>query len=88
MDDFAAENVLLGIVQLGITDHVLEVTNNIERSIRTRSLRSAILKIIELNPADFDPVILTPERILHVRNLIEDYELIPRALVWNQAKTW
>lgn len=84
MDEFAAENVLLGITQMGLTDHVLLTTSFINQALKSGSLYSAINEIKKLNPEHFDQVILTPARLLVFRNKILTFLGKPLVSSWNQ----
>jgi hypothetical protein len=85
---FIAENVMMGITQLGLTNHVRKTLFQIDHAIATGSLKDAIEEIIDINPDSLDSVVLTAERVLKFRNEIELYLEVPLATQWNQAKTW
>lgn len=82
--DFATENVLLGITQLGLTMHVRKVTADVTNALITGSLYDAITEMKKFTEEDMDPIILTPARILAFRNKIEDHLGIPRAMAWDE----
>jgi hypothetical protein len=91
--EFIRENILLGISHLSfkgipLTDHVLNITSKIMMAFETGSTKSAIRRIIELNPDDFDGVILNEERILKLRNKIESFHGWPLSTSYNQPPTW
>lgn len=90
---FIRENIILGISNrtfngVELTDHVLEVTERIMAAFATGSTKSAIRRIIELDSADFDGVILNETRILQMRNEIESFHGWPLATSYNQPPTW
>jgi hypothetical protein len=88
MKDFVVENVMLGITQRGLTKHVRLTTREIKDALESGSLRDAIMEIRALDPADFDPVILTPARLLLFRNKIETWLGVPLADSWDAPETW
>lgn len=82
--EFATENVLLGITQLGLTNHVRTTCFEVTNALSTGSLYDAITEIKAIDPSAFDSVILTPARVLAFRNKIETYLGVPLATEWNQ----
>lgn len=81
--DYVKENVSLGITQLGLTNHIRKTCWQIGDALRTGSLYDAIYEIKQLDPNDFDQVILTPARILNLRNKIEEFLEISISQNWN-----
>lgn len=86
--DFVTQNVMLGITQRSLTNHVRKTLREVKDAIETGSLYDAITEVKLLNPADFDDVILTPARLLVFRNAIETYLNVPLASAWNDDETW
>lgn len=83
--EFATENVLLGITQLGLTSHVRRTCVEVVSALTTGSLYDAIDEIKKISPDSLDANILTPERVLVFRNKIEQQLGIPLATVWNEG---
>lgn len=88
LSDFVKENVLLGITQRGLTNHVRRTLFQVKDAIESGSLYDAITEIKNLPESAFDSVILTPQRMLHFRNRIEIFVKVPIASSWNQTETW
>lgn len=87
-DDFIAENLLLGITQLGLTNHVRKTLQEVKDALETGSIYDAITEIKNLNSEDFDETILTENRILLFRRKIEQWLGVPYAVNWNDPETW
>lgn len=81
--DFIAENVMLGVTQRGLTNHVRKMLREVKDAIQSGSLYDAIVEIKNLNTSDFDSVIVTPARILVFRNKIETYLKMSLSTHWN-----
>lgn len=88
VDEFLKENVLLGITQLGLTNHVRKTLREVKDAVDTGSLYDAISEIVVISLDDLDSNILTEERLLAFRNKIEIFLEIPLSEVWNQKETW
>ena len=82
--DFAAENVAMGITQLGLTNHVRKALSEVTSCLVTGSLYDAVTEIKLLNPNTFDNYILTPSRLLVFRNKIETYLGVTLSSSWNE----
>jgi hypothetical protein len=82
--DFATENTVLGITQLGLTSHILRVTAPILSAIQTGAFHVAIEEIRKIPVQELDNKILTPDRLKKFRNKIEAFLEIPLAKEWNQ----
>jgi hypothetical protein len=88
MNQFIEENLLLGVTQLGLTNHVRKFLREIKDALETGSLYDAITEIRNLDRSGFDSVIITPARILLFRNEIETKLGKPLATTWDQEETW
>lgn len=88
IENFAAENVFLGISQLGLTNHVRTSLSQVSGALMVYSLKDAIEELIKLDDSILDDRILTPARLLSFRNKIEDFLGVPRGTEWNGPKTW
>ena len=82
-DDFIAENLILGITPLGLTNHVRKTLREVGDALRTGSLYDAIYEISVVSNTTFDPVILTAARLLAFRNKIEEYLGLTLATSYN-----
>jgi len=80
----AAQNIALGITQAGLTNHVRRVTLNVRDALMSGSLYDAIAELKLIDPIDFDPIFITPERVLSARNDIETYLGLPLATTWDE----
>lgn len=88
-NSFINENIALGITQLGLTNKVRKALREIKDAIETGSVYDAITEIRALHPInDFDPYIITPERVLSFRNQIEIWLEVPLATTWDEPETW
>lgn len=85
---FIIENVLLGITQLGLTNHVRKTLMQVDHAIQNGSLYDAIEEIAAIPPESLDAAILSESRILAFRNKLESHVGVPLATTWNQPKTW
>lgn len=83
ISDVRNENIALGITQLGITNNVRKILFQVADALRTGSLFDAIYEISILDQENFDQAILTPTRLLDIRNRIESYLAIPRSNAWD-----
>jgi len=70
---FAAENVLLGITQRGMTSSVRHILADVVQCLQTGSLYDAMDQIRSIPSGSKDPVIITDARLLVCINLIESY---------------
>jgi hypothetical protein len=70
---FAAENVLMGITQAGMTRTVRLITHEVVASLGTGSLYDALQCIRDIDPADYDATFITEARLLAFLNKIEVY---------------
>ena len=80
INEFAAENVLLGITQAGKTGFVRKACREITDALITGSLYDAILEVKALPEDVKDPVFLSNTRLLSLVNKVEDYLKIPRSV--------
>ena len=72
-EDFLIENVMLGITRKGLTNKVRRCLYHVKNAIDTASLYDAIYEISQIPESEFDPDILTADRLLAFRNKIEDF---------------
>jgi hypothetical protein len=79
IDEFAAENVLLGITQAGKTGFVRKACREVTDALMTGSLYDALTEVRALPPEVKDPVFLSDTRLLSLMNRVEDYLKIPRS---------
>jgi hypothetical protein len=79
IDEFAAENVLLGITQAGKTGFVRKACREVTDALMTGSLYDALTEVRALPPEVKDPVFLSDVRLLALVNRVEDYLKIPRS---------
>lgn len=71
--EFAAENVLLGITQAGMTHTVRVVLGPALGALQTGSLYDAIAELKAIDNADKDSTFVTDVRLLAFVNKIEEY---------------
>lgn len=71
--EFAAENVLLGITQLGMTGTVLAHLQGVMEAVAAGSLYEAITRIRDVPPENYDSTFITAPRLLSFVNRIEAY---------------
>jgi hypothetical protein len=76
---FAAENVLLGITQAGMTTTVRNVTADAVSALSTGSLYDAIAAVRNIPAEDKDAVFVTDTRMLAFINSIETYLGLPNS---------
>lgn len=76
VDDFAIENVILGIDGAG-SDNVLNKLNKALEALSNGYLETAIRRVKAINHADFDGTFLTEARLLIYVNRIETYRGLP-----------
>lgn len=77
MKEFAAENVLLGITQAGMTNTVRKRLSEVTNALLTGSLYDAIYEVRQIPPEHKDDTFITDARLLVFINKIEKYLLIP-----------
>lgn len=77
VDRFAAANVLLGITQAGMTNHVRKAMREVLDALATGSLYDAIYEIRQIPEESKDPVFINDTRLLEAINAIETYLEIP-----------
>lgn len=70
---FAAQNVLLGITQAGMTGTVLQVLAPTLSALVSGSLYEAINRARDVPTENYDPTFITAARVLQVINQIEEY---------------
>lgn len=75
--EFAAQNVLMGITQAGMTATVRAVTGSVMLALQTGSLYDAIQECRDIAPSDMDGVFITEARLLTFVHKIETYLGIP-----------
>lgn len=73
IDRFAAENVLLGITQAGMTGAVLNKMSGVMSALLTGSLYEAIARTKAIPESDYDATFITEARLLSFVNKIESY---------------
>ena len=71
--EFTAENILLGITQAGLTNHVRKTSHEIVNALETGSLYDAMYEIRQVPAEDKDAVFLSDARLLCLVNCIETY---------------
>lgn len=79
--DFAAENVLMGITQDGMTGTVRRNLASVVSCLTTGSLYDAIHEIKAIPPEDKDSKYMSNARLTIFMNKIEDYLGVPRTEV-------
>lgn len=79
IQEFAAENVLLGITQAGMTGTVLVKLSGVLEAVSAGSLYEAISRIKTVPQSDYDSTFITAARLLAFVNKIEDYLGVPRS---------
>ena len=85
IQDFASENVALGITQLGLTSHVRKTLAEVTNCLFTASLYDSIEELRIIDPAALDSTIMSAARLLVFRNKIETFlGITPLATTWNQ----
>lgn len=75
--EFATENVLLGITQMGMTTHVRTATAGVVNALQTGSLYDAISEAKAIPAEKKDATFVTDARLLIFINKIESYLGIP-----------
>lgn len=73
IDRFAAENVLLGVTQAGMTGTVLTKMSAVLTAMQTGSLYEAITRAKAIPSSDFDATFITGARLLLFVNKMEKY---------------
>lgn len=79
IDQFAAENILLGITQAGMTNQVRKNTAQVIAALSTGSLYDAIYEARQIPAEAKDPVFVTDARLLTFVNIIEEYLGAPKS---------
>jgi len=77
MNDFTAENILLGITQYNMTAVVLERMGAVITALQTGSLYDAVTKVRQIPLSDYDTVFITDPRLLAFINKVETYLGLP-----------
>jgi hypothetical protein len=77
VNDFIAENVMMGITQDGMTATVLERMDAVLTALQTGSLYDSISKVRAIPQADYDTKYITSERLLIFINKVELYLGLP-----------
>lgn len=77
IDDFGAENILLGITQAGLTNQVRKTLTETTLCLLTGSLYDAIHEAREIPNEEKDGVFISDSRLLSFINRIESYLNIP-----------
>lgn len=73
IEDFAAENITMGITADGMTGTVLTVMAPVMDALRTGSLHEAIARAKAIDPADKDAKYVTDARLLAAVNRMEEH---------------
>lgn len=84
LTDFAAENVSLGITQLGLTNHIRKTLSEVVNALATSALNDTIYEISQVPAESLDSQVLTEARLLRFRNNIEEYLNLPISSSYNQ----
>lgn len=79
IEKFSAENVMLGITQLGKTADVRKALADVISCLDTGSLYDAMDQVRAIPDASKDAVFITNARMLGFINCIEDYLSLPRS---------
>lgn len=79
ISQFAAENVMMGITQDGMTGTVRKNMSEVLSALQTGSLYDVILEVKSLTADKKDAKYITDARLLQFINKIEDYLQIPRS---------
>jgi hypothetical protein len=77
IDDFAAENIVLGITQAGLTNHVRKTCKEVTDALRSGSLYDALHEVRQIPEQAKDPTFLSNSRLLVFVNKIETYLGLP-----------
>jgi len=77
INDFTAENIMLGITQYGMTAVVLERMDAVLSALQTGSLYDAIVKVRQIPQSDYDSIFITGPRLLAFINKVETYLGLP-----------
>lgn len=77
IDDFAAENILLGITQAGLTNHIRKTCREVTDALRSGSLYDALYEVRQIPAEAKDSTFLTDARLLAFVNKIEAYLGLP-----------
>jgi hypothetical protein len=77
IDDFAAENILLGITQSGMTNQIRKTLTEATLCLLTGSLYDAIHEAREIPEEEKDGVFINNARLLSFINRIESYLGLP-----------
>lgn len=73
LDEFSAENLLLGIVESGLKRSVRILLHDVVECIKLGDLTGAIEEARLIPSANYDPVFVNADRLLVYVNKIEDY---------------
>ena len=79
ISEFAAENVVMGITQEGMTGTVRKNMSEVINALQTGLLYDAITEVKAIPPEKKDSKYITNARLLQFVNKIEDYLGIPRS---------
>lgn len=71
--EFSAENVILGISELGKTGDILDILSPVIEALRAGSLIEAITRAKEISLASYDDIFITKPRLLIFINKLEDH---------------
>jgi hypothetical protein len=88
MKSFIIQNIKLGITERGLTNHVRKTLREVKDAAESGSLKDVVTEIRSLNEEDFDDAIITPARLLAVRNEVETWLEVPLAEAWDDPETW
>lgn len=77
IEDFSTENILLGITQAGMTNHVRKSASEIVDALHTGALYDAILEARAVPAEVKDPIFLSDARLLRLINQIEQFLGVP-----------
>lgn len=78
IDEFAAENILLGISSIpGMTNSVRKTMKEVTDALTTGSLKDAIYEARQIQAESKDPVFISDTRLLKFVNKIEEYLGLP-----------
>lgn len=77
IEDFATDNILLGITQAGMTGTVRKALREVSSALRSGSLKDAIIEMRAVPSEDKDGTFINDTRLLDYINRIETYLGLP-----------
>lgn len=80
INEFSAENVFLGVTELGMTGTILERLESVLDAVSAGSLLEAITRCKLIDVSNYDEIFITKERILNFINKIENHMGLPQTM--------